>query len=205
MILDPKNLSQQECYKILTGSVLPRPIAFVSSMDETGHSNLAPFSFFTIAATVPPTLVFCPLRRGPKGERKDTLNNIEKTGEYVVNIVSEDFAEAMNSTSADFPPETDEFEISGLTPADSKLIRPKRVLESPVSFECKLKAIVPAGNDGPGGGNIIIGEVVMIHIRDEVIENFRIDLKKISPLGRLAGNFYCRVTDLFEITRPETK
>lgn len=205
MILDPKTLSQQENYKILTGSILPRPIAFVSSMDDEGISNLAPFSFFTIAASVPPTLIFCPLRRGPKAERKDTLNNIEANCDYVVNIVSEEFVEAMNKTSEDFPPDTDEFEISGLTPADSLLVKPKRVLESPVSFECKLKTIVPAGHDGPGGGNIIIGEVVMIHIRDEVIDNFRIDLRKINPVGRLAGNFYCRVNDLFEIIRPERK
>lgn len=205
MILDPKNLSQQENYKILTGSILPRPIAFVSSMDEDDCSNLAPFSFFTVAATVPPTLLFCPLRRGIKGEKKDTLNNIETTGEYVVNIVSEDFVEAMNRTSEDFPPETDEFEISGLTPARSMKVKPHRVLESPVSFECKLKAIIPAGNDGPGGGNIIIGEVVMMHLLDEAVENFRIDLKKIKPVGRLAGNFYCRVHDLFEIIRPERK
>jgi len=203
MQLDPKNLTQLESYKILTGSILPRPIAFVSTQDETGRLNLAPFSFFTIAATVPPTLVFCPLRRGPLGEKKDTLRNIEATGEYVVNIVSEAFVEQMNRTSADVPPDEDEFLLSGLTPAESAVIKPKRVLESPISFECRLTRIVPAGNDGPGGGSLIIGEVVMAHIREDVISNFRINLEKVKPLGRLAGNFYCRVTDLFELNRPE--
>ncbi|MCK6602063.1 MAG: flavin reductase family protein [Bacteroidetes bacterium] len=203
MQLDPKNLTQLESYKILTGSILPRPIAFVSTQDEKGRLNLAPFSFFTIAATLPPTLVFCPLRRGPLGEKKDTLRNIEATGEYVVNIVSESFVEQMNRTSADVPPEEDEFLLSGLTPADSSVVKPKRVLESPISFECRLTGIVPAGNDGPGGGSLIIGEVVMAHIREDVISNFRINVEKVKPLGRLAGNFYCRVTDLFELNRPE--
>lgn len=204
MIIDPKNITYQEAYKVLIGSVLPRPIAFVSSIDSNGINNLAPFSFFTVAASNPPTLVFCPLRRSADGSKKDTLKNIEATKEYVVNIVSEDFVEKMNLTAEEFPSDVDEFKESGLTPVDCEKVKAKRVLESPISFECKLTQIVTIGNDGPGGGSIIIGEIVLMHIKDDVIDNYRIDMKKTKPLGRLAGNFYSRTTDNFELIRPTT-
>ncbi|NUQ81453.1 MAG: flavin reductase family protein [Bacteroidetes bacterium] len=202
MIIDPKTLSQQEAYKLLIGSVVPRPIAFVSTRHPNGILNLAPYSFFTVGASMPPTLIFCPTRRSADGSKKDTLINIEQTGEYVINVVSESFVKEMNQTSAEVAPGVDEFELSGLTPAPSVTVRAPRVAESPVSFECKLKTLVPVGNDGPGGGTVVIGEVQMIHVSDPIISNFRLDLHQIRPVGRLAGNFYCRVTDLFEIPRP---
>lgn len=205
MKIDPQKISYQEAYKVLIGSVLPRPIAFVSTLDENGINNLAPFSFFTVAASNPPTLVFCPLRRGTDGSKKDTLKNIEATKEFVVNVVSEDFAEKMNLTAEEFPPHVDEFKECGFTPVNSEMIKANRVLESPVSFECKLTQIVEVGNNGPGGGSIVIGEIVMMHIHDDVIDNYRIDMKKTKPLGRLAGNFYSRTTDVFELIRPVKK
>lgn len=203
MTIDPKNITYQEAYKILIGSVLPRPIAFVSTIDSDGIRNLAPFSFFTIAASNPPTLIFCPLRRGSDGQKKDTLRNIEQNKEYVVNIVSEDFVEQMNLTAEEFPSHVDEFVESGLTPVESDIVKPPYVKESPVSFECKLNQIVTIGNDGPGGGSVVIGEIVRMHIKDDVFDNYRIDMNKTKPLGRLAGNYYSRTTDNFELIRPK--
>lgn len=201
MIIDPKTITFQEAYKILIGSVLPRPIAFVSTVNAEGINNLAPFSFFTIAASNPPTLVFCPLRKSATGEKKDTLRNIEAIGEYVVNIVSEDFVVQMNQTAEELPHDMDEFVYSGLNPISSVSVKPPRVSESPISFECKLNQLVPVGNDGPGGGTIVIGEIIQMHIKDDVISNYRISAELIKPLGRMAGNFYCRTTDLFELDR----
>lgn len=145
--------------------------------------------------------MFAPARRGYDGKTKDTLNNIRETDEFSVNIVSEDFAEKMVTCSTDFEPEINEFQISGLTPFPCQKIKPPLVKEARVSYECELNQIVPIGKKGPGGGFVVIGTIVLFHISEEVYENGKINLDKLRPIGRLAGNNYVRTTDRFEIVR----
>jgi flavin reductase (DIM6/NTAB) family NADH-FMN oxidoreductase RutF len=201
MIIDPENQHFSENHKLMIGSILPRPIAFVSTCSLDGILNLAPFSYFNGVCSKPPTIMFAPARRGYDGKTKDTLNNIRDIGEFAVNIVSEDFAEKMVTCSTDFEPDINEFEISGLTPSSCQKIQPPYVKEARVSFECKLNQIVPIGEKGPGGGFVVIGTIVLFHVSEEVYENGKINLKKLSPIGRLSGNNYSRITDPFEIIR----
>ena len=201
MIYDPTEHPLLETHKLMIGSIVPRPIAFVSTLSKDGLENLAPFSYFNGICSNPPSIMFCPARRGYDGKTKDTLNNIRDTEEFAVNIVSEDFAEQMVSTSTDFEPEVNEFEVSGLTPVPCQKIAPPKVAEAKISFECKLNQIVPVGNEGPGGGFVIIGTIVLFHIDDDVYEDGYINLKKLRPIGRLAGNMYTRTTDKLEIIR----
>ncbi len=201
MIIDPQTLTHQDRYKLLNGSVVPRPIAFVSSMDAQGELNLAPFSFFNVVGSSPMSVVFSVMRRGPEALKKDTLRNIEETGEYVVNIVNEPLVERMNVTSADFPHGVNEFEEAGLTPLPSEVVRPARVAESPINMECKLIQTVEVGN-GPGGGTLIIGEVLRFHVWDELYDKGRIDPEKLQAVGRMAGATYARTTDRFDLARP---
>jgi flavin reductase (DIM6/NTAB) family NADH-FMN oxidoreductase RutF len=201
VIIDPKDHPYREIYKLLIGSVVPRPIALVSSLSSDGVPNLAPFSFFNAVCSNPPIVLFSTVVRAG-GQTKDTLRNISETREFVVNIVSEDFAEKMNACSADFPPEVDEFAVSGLTPVKSDLVGPARVKESRVSMECRLERIVHFGKGEPGNGSTIFGEVVRFHVADEVIDNFRIDPLVLKPVGRMGGPQYVRVSDIFEIPRP---
>jgi len=205
MEISPASLPYQSIYKILTGSVLPRPIGWISSMDANGHPNLAPFSFFNVVCSKPPTVVFCPLIRGTDGRTKDTLNNVRTTGEFVVNIVTEELVAAMNLSSIEDVPELNEFEYAGLTPAPSVVVRPPRVAESPIHFECKVHQIVDI-SDRPGGGSLVIGTIVHIHVDGRVLlGEDKINLSALKPVGRLVGNYYTRVTDLFEMERPKTK
>ena len=201
MIYDPSEHPLLETHKLMIGSIVPRPIAFVSTLSKDGFENLAPFSYFNGICSNPPSIMFCPARRGYDGKTKDTLNNIRDTEEFAVNIVSEDFAEQMVSTSTDFEPEVNEFEVSGLTPEPCQRIAPPKVAEAKISFECKLNQIVPVGNEGPGGGFVIIGTIVLFHIDDDVYEDGYINLEKLRPIGRLAGNMYTRTTDKLEIIR----
>ncbi|MAZ64892.1 MAG: hypothetical protein CMG51_00985 [Candidatus Marinimicrobia bacterium] len=201
MIYDPTEHPLLETHKLMIGSIVPRPIAFVSTLSKDGFENLAPFSYFNGICSNPPSIMFCPARRGYDGKTKDTLNNIRDTEEFAVNIVSEDFAEQMVSTSTDFEPEVNEFEVSGLTPEPCQKIAPPKVAEAKISFECKLNQIVPVGNKGPGGGFVIIGTIVLFHIDDDVYEDGYINLGKLRPIGRLAGNMYTRTTDKLEIIR----
>ena len=201
MIYDPTEHPLLETHKLMIGSIVPRPIAFVSTLSKDGFENLAPFSYFNGICSNPPSIMFCPARRGYDGKTKDTLNNIRDTEEFAVNIVSEDFAEQMVSTSTDFEPEVNEFEVSGLTPEPCQKIAPPKVAEAKISFECKLNKIIPVGNEGPGGGFVIIGTIVLFHIDDDVYEDGYINLKKLRPIGRLAGNMYTRTTDKLEIIR----
>ena len=201
MIYDPSEHPLLETHKLMIGSIVPRPIAFVSTLSKDGLENLAPFSYFNGICSNPPSIMFCPARRGYDGKTKDTLNNIRDTEEFAVNIVSEDFAEQMVSTSTDFEPEVNEFEISGLTPEPCQKIAPPKVAEAKISFECKLNQIVPVGNEGPGGGFVVIGTIVLFHIDDDVYEDGYINLEKLRPIGRLAGNMYTRTTDKLEIIR----
>jgi len=201
VIIDPQTLTHQDRYKLLNGSVVPRPIAFVSSMNAKGELNLAPFSFFNVVGSSPMSVVFSVMRRGPEALKKDTLVNIEETGEYVVNIVNEALVERMNVTSADFPHGVNEFAEAGLTPMPSELVRPPRVAESPINMECKLIQTVEVGN-GPGGGTLIIGEVLRFHVWDDLYEGGRIDPDKLAAVGRMAGASYTRTKDRFDLVRP---
>ncbi len=204
--LNPSEQTPQETYKLLVGSVVPRPIAFVSSMDAQGVRNLAPFSFFTVASANPPIVCFCPMVRGANNNNlqstKDTLRNIIATREFVVNIVSEEFAAQMNACSADLPPDVDEFEVSGLTPLDSELVRPPRVAESYIQMECRLEQIVHVSTESLGG-SLVLGEILRFHVREALLDNFRIDPDKLHAIGRMAGSTYARTTDRFEMERPK--
>jgi flavin reductase (DIM6/NTAB) family NADH-FMN oxidoreductase RutF len=201
MEINPKSLSQKEAYTILIGSVVPRPIALVSTVNRDGIKNLAPFSYFTIASSNPMMLAFFPQRSAAKGGFKDTAKNIINTGEYVINVVTEANVEKANITSGLFDESVDEFEKSGLTAVPASVVHGFRVKESPISFECKLSHHLALG-DPLNGADTIIGEVLMVHVDDALIDNYRIDLRKLGPVSRLAGNFYGKVGEDFEIERP---
>ena len=203
MIIDPTPETAGNIYKLLTGAVVPRPIAFVSTINAEGRPNLAAFSFFTVISANPPVVCFSPMVRSSDGKRKDTLNNIEQTREFVVNIVSEDFAAQMNQTAPEFPPEVNEFEVSGLTPIPSDLVKPPRVKESRIQMECRLHQVIHV-SDKPLGGSLVMGEVVRFHLADELeIESLRIDPSKLHAIGRMGGPTYARTTDLFDLQRPK--
>jgi flavin reductase (DIM6/NTAB) family NADH-FMN oxidoreductase RutF len=195
--IDPKTF--EGFNRVLTGVIVPRPIAFVSSVSTEGIVNLAPFSFFNAMAYDPATIVLG-ISRSAGWKEKDTLANIEATGEFVVNVVVDDIAEAMNSTAAEFPTDVDEFEVGGLTAAPSELVRAPRVAESPVNMECRLNQVVAVG-DGTKHA-IVIGEIVLMHIRDDIINGHRINHQRLKPVGRLAGNMYCTTHDVYELVRP---
>lgn len=204
MNVQPDTLAWKDAYKLLIGSVLPRPIAFVSSMDTNGRVNLAPFSFFTGICADPMMVCFAPMRKVGAGDKKDTLQNIEETREFVINIVGEDIVEQMNECATPFDRGTDEFLESGLTKAKSECIAPPRVKESDVQLECVLDQIVEFG-DHEGSGSLVIGKVVMVHVRDELYENGRINTERLKPVGRLAGQEYTRAsTDTFTLIRKTT-
>ena len=186
----------------MIGAIVPRPIAFVSTVSPEGVRNLAPFSFFTGISANPPVICFCPMRRSGEFAQKDTLYNITRTREFVVNVVSEEFAEKMNICSGDYPPEVDEFEAAGLTPLASDLVRPPRVAESHVQMECKLYLTVEIGSQ-PGSGNLVLGEILRMHVDDRVVTDYRIDPDKLRAIGRMGGNFYTRTGDRFEMIRPK--
>jgi flavin reductase (DIM6/NTAB) family NADH-FMN oxidoreductase RutF len=171
-------------------------------MDAQGRPNLAPFSFFNAVCSKPPTLLFCPGIRGLDGGTKDTYQNVLATKEFVINVVTEDVAEAMNISATELPPEINEFEMAGVTAAASVKVKPPRVLESPVNYECVLRQVVQVGDGLPGSGWVIIGEVVHVHVADSVIdENYRVNVRALKPIGRLAGFNYTRVNDIFEMKR----
>lgn len=203
MEIDPTTISYKSVYKIMTGSILPRPIGWISSIDSSGRPNLAPFSFFNAVCSNPPTVLFCSSIRGSDGKTKDTLNNVRATNEFVVNIVTEELLQAMNASSIEAPPDFDEFNYAGLSLAPSVMIKPPRVKESPIHYECRVKQIIDI-SDQPGGASIVIGSILHIHVDDGVMfgEN-KIDLTALKPIGRLMGSGYCRVTDIIEIERPK--
>ena len=198
---NPTSMMPADVYKLLIGAVVPRPIAFVSTVDTTNVKNLAPFSFFTVASSNPPAVVFCSSVPGRDRAMKDTLRNVLDTREFVLNVVSEEFAEQMNQCSATVPPEVDEFELSGLTALTSELVKPPRVAESQVQMECRLLQVVTV-SDKPMGGNLVIGEVLRFHVAEGIMNNFQIDPDKLRAIGRMAGVTYCRTTDRFELRRP---
>ena len=200
LVVEPASTPAAVTYKLLIGSVVPRPIAFVSSISSNGVLNLAPFSFFNVICAEPPTVGFSTGYREPS---KDTLANIRDTGEFVINIVSEDFAEHMNLTSGEYPAGVDEFQVSGLTPVPSDLVAPPCVRESRVNMECKLKQLIEVSTR-PMGATLILGEVVRFHIDESVIiDRLRIDPDQLRAVGRMGGNEYTRTRDRFEMIRPQ--
>jgi flavin reductase (DIM6/NTAB) family NADH-FMN oxidoreductase RutF len=201
LILKLEELSPRDRYAWMIGTIIPRPIAFVSSVDGQGRPNLAPFSYFNGVSSDPPVLsVAVGTLRG--GVPKDTTLNIEATGEFVVNVVSEAIGEQMVMTSGEYEPGESEFAISGLTPVASTVVRPPRVLESPVAFECRLLQIVKVGSPAT---SLILGEVVLMHVADEVITDGRPDPLKIQPLARLGGDWYAGLGEMRAIPRPKVR
>ena len=201
MLLDARELSSRDAYRLMIGSIVPRAIAWVSTLSKDGQPNLAPFSFFTGITSSPPSLCFSPIHRA--GAFKDTLRNVADTGEFVVNVVTEEVAAAMNATSEELPPEVDEFVVAGLTPAPSVRVRPLRVAESPIQMECRLDQLVDVGR-GPGASTLVIGEILAWHVRDDLYdaERARIRIDRLHAIGRLAGDWYTRTRDQFELVRP---
>ena len=200
MEISPESRPSKDIYKILIGTVLPRPIAWVSSVDPSGNINLAPFSFFTVASVNPPILCFSPLLQENSIE-KDTLVNISQTGEFVVNIVSYGLAQTMNRTSGPYPSDVNEFEVAGVTPKQSTFVEPPCVADSLVNFECKLQQIIPFGSE-PRAGNLVLGKVCNIHIHPDIVRNGEVDNEALDAIGRLGGNMYTTIRDCFEMERP---
>jgi len=205
MEADPATLPWKSVYKLLTGSILPRPIGWISTVDAAGLANLAPFSFFNAVSSRPAIVAFCTTVREVDAGPKDTLRNVRTTGEFVVNIVTEPVAEAMNMTSTEFPPDVDEFQAAGVTAAPSVVVAPPRVAESPIHFECTVHQIVELGTE-PGAGALILGRIVLLHIDPSVmLGEDKIELTALRPIGRLSGPSYCRVTEVFQMPRPKSQ
>ena len=201
MYLDTRELSSRDAYRLLIGSVVPRPIGWVSTVSAADVGNLAPFSFFMAATGSPPTVVLSTSFRD--GEPKDTLRNVMEIPEFVLNVVSEDVGEEMNATSEELPADVDELAAAGLTPIPSSRVRPVRVAEAPINMECRVVQLVPVG-DPTTGSTLIIGEVLAWHIRDDVFDadRMRIKLDRLQAIGRMAGDGYTRTRDQFEMIRP---
>ena len=204
--LDPKELPVPKLHGILLGAIGPRPIAFAATVDENGVNNLSPFSFFNVFSAAPPVLIFSPARNGRTNTTKDTYNNVKKIPEVVINIVNYDILHQMSLSSSPFASDVDEFVKSGLTAIPSDTVKPMRVKEAPVQFECKVLEVKELGENG-GAGNLVICEVTKIHIHEEVLaEDGSIDQKKINLVARMGGNWYCHANEasMFEITKPIT-
>ncbi len=197
MKYDPGQMSTTDVYKLMIRSIIPRPIAWISTASPDGVRNIAPFSFFTGITVDPPTVCFVPARK-TGGGKKDTLANVEATGEFVVNIVTEELAAAMNDTATGYPADVDEFERAGLTPVDSDVVVPPRIGESPVNMECRLDKIVEVGDKG---GVLVIGEVIMFHVDERVLSGGKVDPALLKVVGRLGGTEYSRTTDTFALDR----
>ncbi len=200
---DPKNLTTGKLHGYLLDAIAPRPIAFASTIDQEGNPNLSPFSFFNVFGANPPTLIFSPARRVRDNTTKHTLENIEQTKEVVINVVSYDMVQQMSLSSTEYPKGVNEFEKAGFSMLASEKVRPFRVAESPAQFECVVKDILYTGTEG-GAGNLIICEVVQLHIADEVLtETGAIDQHKIDLVGRAGGSYYSRArAGFFEIPKP---
>jgi flavin reductase (DIM6/NTAB) family NADH-FMN oxidoreductase RutF len=208
MIVNPSDLAHSELYGLLLNSVAPRPIAWVSTMSASGALNLAPFSFFNAVCIDPPLLAFAPGLRPPKkagvarGEAKDTLRNVRETREFVVNVVTYELREAMNLTSGEYDPSVNEFELAKVTPQPSKIVRPPRVAESPVSFECKLHQILDFSS-APTSSSLVIGQIVSIYVNDAHMKDGKLDRNSLDLIGRMGGIQYTGTTQRFDMIRPK--
>ena len=195
-----ENTESSTLYKLLTGLVIPRPIGWISTKDENGINNLAPFSFFNVVGEDPPHIMFSTVRTG--NNNKDTLNNVLATKEFVVNLVTEDLVEQMNLTSNNVASDIDEFELANLTPIPSQTIKPMRVGEAKAHFECEMVHHYFLENHSNGGACVVIGKVKMIHINEEILlDNFKINLETYKPVARLAGSNYSKLGEIFTIKR----
>jgi flavin reductase (DIM6/NTAB) family NADH-FMN oxidoreductase RutF len=206
MRIDPKEVTVSKLHAHLLGAVGPRPIALASTVDAEGRPNLSPFSFFNVFSANPPVLIFSPARRGRDNTTKHTYHNAKETRQVVVNVVSWDIVQQVSLASSEYAEGVNEFVKAGLTPVASEKIKPFRVKESPVQMECVVRDVVELGTEG-GAGNLIICEVVLMHISDAVLdENGRIDQHKIDLVGRLGGDWYCRASGnaLFQVVKPLT-
>ena len=197
---DPADHDDVEIYKLLIGLVVPRPIGWIGSVSAAGVRNLAPFSFFNAVAASPPTVLFSTIRAS--GARKDTLSNVEETGVFTVNVVTEETAEAMNLTSGSYDPSVDEFELAGLTAVAGTVVDAPFVAEAKANLECRLSQIVPIGTDGPMAASIVIGEVVRVHVDGAILDGTRIDQEALRAVGRMGGPTYTRTRDQFSLDRP---
>ena len=198
--LDVAQLDAGTLYRLLSGAVAPRPIAWVSTVDTEGNANLAPFSFFNVASVDPPVLAFSPLLND-RAEPKDTVRNLEAVKECVVHVGSEALIEALNATSASLPPEADEFDHAGLTKASLGNLKPPRIAEAPIAFGCRIRDVLSFG-DRPRSGRLVLAEVVVIHADPQVWNGRHVSLESLRPIGRLAGADYLRATDIFSLERP---
>jgi flavin reductase (DIM6/NTAB) family NADH-FMN oxidoreductase RutF len=203
--IDPLKIQVVERYKLLVGAIVPRPIAFVSTISPVGVANLAPYSFFNGVGSDPMTLLFCPANDA-NGAEKDTLRNCKPhdeggVGEFVVNVAVEAYARQMAGSAETLPPEESEFDLVGLTPAPSTRVSPPRVAESPICFECVTDAVVRTNQGAPAGGNVVIGRVVNVHVADDLLvdERYRVDPERLAAIGRMAGLTYCFTRDRFDI------
>lgn len=202
----PQDLDSSRLYAYLSSAVAPRPIAFASTIDANGRRNLSPFSFFNVFSSSPPILVFSPVNRGRDGSQKDTLLNVKEVPEVVINIVNYAMVQQMSLSSTEYPRGVDEFEKAGFTALKSDCVKPFRVAESPVQFECKVQQIISLGKGG-GAGNMVVAEVVKIHIKDELLDpNGHLRHEALDLVARLGANWYCRASDaLFEVPKPLSK
>ena len=200
MQISVKDTDSGILYKLLTGLVIPRPIGWISTVDENGINNLAPFSFFNVVGEDPPHVMFSTVRTGNKN--KDTLNNVLANKQFAVNLVTEDVVEQMNTTSNAVENSVDEFQLANLTPISCELIKPKRVAEAKAHFECEMVHHYFLEDHKNGGACIVIGKVLIMHIADEILlENYRINLDKYQPVARLAGSNYSKLGETFSIKR----
>ena len=206
MVINPGDLKTKDLHQFIIGSVAPRPIAFASTLDENGVANIAPYSFFNAFSSNPPIVVFSSNRRVSNNTTKDTLHNIEKTGEVVINMVNYDIVHQMALSSIEYPADVSEFEKSGLTPIPADLVKPFRIKESPVHMECQVREINTLGREG-GAGHLIICDVLRLHIKDEIIDNGRINPHKIDLVGRMGRAYYCRASGdaVFSLYQPVTR
>lgn len=202
--IDPKDLETSVFHGLLLSAVAPRPIAFASTVDAEGRPNLAPFSFFNVFSSNPPIAIFSPARRVRGNTTKHTLDNVEAVKEVVINVVNYDLVQQMNLASTEYPEGVNEFEKAGLTAVPSDLIRPFRVKESPVQFECRVREVIKLGDEG-GAGNLIVAEILRMHISEDVLsKDGSIDPHRLDLVARMGGDWYCRASGeaIFTIPKP---
>ena len=202
MKIDPTNLEWKDAHELLVGAVIPRPIAFVSTIGEDGVFNVAPFSFFA-AVAVSPLVIGVGVGRKRGGEKKDTLVNIEFSKDFVVGVVDENLAQAMNQASAKYPSDVDEFKEVGLTPMKADLVKSPMVGESPINMECRFLQALEFG-DFPRISTFVLGKMVRVHIKDELYVNNEIQMSGLKAIARMGGELYCRTRDIFEMKRPDS-